>query len=420
MIETAKRRWVGLDREVWLPVAPLLALQLLSGFWYLPQLSFFPIYLDERLGLLPVVIAVFVSAGQLAGMVSGLVGGVWSDLLGSKWVLVLGLICAAVSSLVFQTTLPAMIGLLWILSGFALGFHTLGGQSYVTRVADPRNLGLVAAVYALCLTLGGAAGSPVAGRVLDARGFSAYGWLVLGLIMVTLAVAVFLLPSIPVERSGERRTARETWAGAAELVQRPTVLMLIALRFLPTILYGMMGVLIPLLINRLTGSKSTVALYASVSLVVASTAQLFAGRAADRFGRRLPALIGFGTLIAAAFGLAATATTLAGLFLFGVMGIAAAWALAALMFCLVSDGVARAEQGRVFGLLHGSWSVAMIAGSMLGGILVRVGPGLPFLVGGLINVASIFLVLAYLARVKAEAPVTLSPAEIASADARPQ
>ena len=148
MIETMRRRWSGSDLAAWRPVVVLLALQVLSGIWFMPQSSFFPIYLDERLGLLPVIIAVFVSAGQVAGMVSGVVGGVLSDTLGSKWVLILGLICATTASLVFHTTLPALVAALWVLNGLGLGFHTLGGQSYVTRVADRRYLGTVSALYA--------------------------------------------------------------------------------------------------------------------------------------------------------------------------------------------------------------------------------------------------------------------------------
>ena len=72
--------------------------------------------------------------------------------------------------------------------------------------------------------------------------------------------------------------------------------MLVGIRFLPTVYYAMLGVLIPLLINDVAGNKSTVAAYASISLIVASTAQLVAGRSADRFGRRVPVLAGFGAL----------------------------------------------------------------------------------------------------------------------------
>ncbi len=102
-------------------------------------------------------------------------------------------------------------------------------------------------------------------------------------------------------------------------------------------------------------------------------------------------------MIVAALGLAAFADQLWGVFLFGVMGLAVAWSLAALMFCLVSDGVPRAEHGRAFGLLHATWSLAMIGGALLGGALTRVAAGLPFLVAGLLNIASVAVAMAFFA-----------------------
>ena len=84
-----------------------------------------------------------------------------------------------------------------------------------------------------------------------------------------------------------------------------------------------------------------------------------------------------------------------GVFLFGVLGIASAWALASLLFVLVSDGVPRPEHGRAFGLLHATWSIAMISGALLGGALTRIAPGLPFLAVGLLNMLSIGLTLAF-------------------------
>ena len=67
----------------WWPALPLLAVQFASGLWYLPQMTFFPIYLDEQLGFTPVAIAGVLAAGQVAGMIAGLVGGVLGDAIGS-------------------------------------------------------------------------------------------------------------------------------------------------------------------------------------------------------------------------------------------------------------------------------------------------------------------------------------------------
>jgi MFS family permease len=382
------------------PVGSLLLIQLLSGAWILSQLAFFPIYLEEQLRYTTIAISIMVAVGQASGMVAALLGGGLSDSLGSKWVLALGLLGSLVASLLFQTGPPLMIAVLWGLAGAANSLQTLGGSSYLTRMADPRRLGFLSALYALSLTLGGALGNPAAGRILDAAGFRTYGLVGLCLAGLTVVLAVLLLPNQA--REAHAAGTASPQAGMWEMSQRPAMRLLMALRFLPTIYYGMALVLIPLMINHLAGNKTTVAIYGTVSLVAASIAQLLTGRAADRYGHRKPTLIGYSALIASALGLAATANQLWGVFLFGVLGLAAAWSLATLLFCLVSDGVPRAEHGRAFGLLHATWSVAMIAGSLLGGALTRVAPGLPFLAAGLLNVGSVAVAMAFFARLDRE------------------
>jgi MHS family proline/betaine transporter-like MFS transporter len=181
----------------------LLLLQLLAGAWTLSQGSFFPIYLEEQLRYAPVFIAGMVALGQASGMVAALLGGGLSDALGSKRVLVLGLLGSAAASLVFQTRFPLFIAALWSVSGAAVSLQTLGGSSYLTRMADPRRLGLLSALYALSLTLGGALGSPAAGLILDSAGFGLYQLAGLGLMATAAVLAVTLLPAQETERHGE-------------------------------------------------------------------------------------------------------------------------------------------------------------------------------------------------------------------------
>lgn len=374
-------------------VGPLFTVQFLSGAWVLTQMSFFPIYLEEVLRLTPFVLAVIIASGQAAGMVAALWGGGLSDTLGSKRVLVLGLAGGAVASLVFQSEWLLVVALLWMLGGAMGSLQTLGASSYLTRAADPQRLGLLSALFALFFTAGGALGSPLAGWLLDTSGFRLYGLAGAGMVLITLAATALLLPV----QAPERDLTKQPGKGMLGMARRPAVQMLIGLRFLPTIYYGMSGILIPLMINELAGNKTTVALYGTASLIIASAAQLLAGRAADRFGHRWPPLIGYGALIVASLGLAFFSGQLWGVIAFGILGAAAAWSLASLLFTLVSDGVPRTEHGRAFGLLHATWSVAMIAGALLGGALTRLSPGLPFVIAGLLNVGSIVLVLAFFA-----------------------
>ena len=183
--------------------------------------------------------------------------------------------------------------------------------------------------------------------------------------------------------------------GYGDLLRRPIIRVLGLLRFLPTCYYGAVTVLIPLLISRLAGNKTAVALYATVSQVMAALTQLASGWAADRFGRRMPTLLSFGMLVAGSLGLAVFAHHLWAYFVFGTLGTSAAWSLSALIPCLVSDATPAAEHSRVLGLLMLVWNASMIVGSLLGGSLVTIAVGLPFLLVGVLNVVAVFLTLLF-------------------------
>ena len=81
--------------------------------------------------------------------------------------------------------------------------------------------------------------------------------------------------------------------------------------------------------------------------------------------------------------------------IFGTTGIAAAWALSTLLPSLVSQATVPEERGRVLGFIHLWWNLAMIVGSMVGGVLFEVATGLPFLVAGAINLGSIALLFLF-------------------------
>jgi MFS family permease len=390
-------------QRAWWPAVPLVLVQLALGMWYLPQLSFFAIYLKEQLGLAPEVIGSLVAGGQVAGMLAALLGGALTDRIGTKNTLVLGLAGTALGTLVFQTHTPWLAALLWAVSGAALALQTLSGASYLTRLTARGSLGVLSAIYTLAMTVGGTLGNPAAGVVLDRWGFRAYGFS--GTTLMTLATFFAILAIARLSGRAAAGLGRAAfWHGALAVIRQPNMLMVMGLRCLPTICYSIVGLLVPLLINNATGSKTVVAAYATATLIVASAAQMLAGRAGDRFGARRPTLAGYGLLAVGALGLAATNGSLWGLFLFGVIAIAAAWALSALMYLWVSDGIPQAEHGWAFGLLHSVWSLSMVIGSLLGGWLMRPVAGLPFLLGGLLNVGSLFLIVAYYARLPLLAP----------------
>ena len=188
------------------------------------------------------------------------------------------------------------------------------------------------------------------------------------------------------------------------MLRQPTARALVTLRGLPTVFYGMLTVLVPLLLRNQSGSTALVAAYGTTQLIVASLAQMVAGRSADRWGAARPTVVAYSCLIAGGLGLAVFSRQPAGLFAFGVFAVASAWALSTLMFVWVSDGLAKSEHPAALGLLHSVWSLSMILGSLIGGALVRVGTGLPFLFGAALNAACPLLILAYYRRIGSARP----------------
>jgi MFS family permease len=389
-----------LQRErsvLWLPAALLILVQVVSGVRDLPQMAFFVIYLEERLHLTTVSISGVAAAAQIVGMLTALAGGLIANRIGSKWMLACGLALSGLGSLAFQANSPVVAAGLWFISGAGMALSTVGGASYLTQISARGSLGILAAFFALSMTAGGALGNPLAGFVIERYGYAAFSWMAVGItVVIVLVVSLFMsnlqVPAAkPAPGSSGRSSGREMLA-AARLVN---VRYLVVLRCLPTIFYGLLLVLVPLLINELSGSKALVAAYGTTNLVVASAAQLLAGRSADRWGARKTTQVAYSLMILSGLGLALTSGKVWGVFGFGTAGIAAAWSLSTLMYVWVNDGVPKANHPITFGLLHAVWSLSMTAGSLLSGLSAVTRPGLPFLIAGLMNIASLFLIAGY-------------------------
>jgi len=400
-----KRLATALNR----PIAILFLLQLMGGMMLSPHRTFYPVYVRE-LGHSALLISAVATVGSLMGLIASLIGGSLSDSLGRKWTLFLGQIGFLLGSLVFLTRSPGWIAFLWAASGFGMGLHTLGGQSYLIDAAHASYLGVLSALYNWGYTLGGALISPVAGLLLDHWDFPTFGVALAAFAVATLAVNAFALPKSPIGRVADKGLAKGT-SGAtphgalwryADIARRPAVTLLVLLRFLPTLYWGMAVVLIPLLLDATGASKTTIALYATVSQICAALAQLIVGRAIDRFGPKWPALVTFSALIISIMGTGILPGQVWSVFAFGTAGTAAAWSLSTLLPSLVAQVTVPQERGRVLGWIHLWWNLAMMIGSLLGGYLFVRRAGLPFIVAGTVNMLSVAVVIAFF-RVAAQA-----------------
>jgi DHA1 family inner membrane transport protein len=337
-------------------------------------------------------------------MLASLVGGTLSDRLGRKWTLLLGNVGFILGGLLFLTPKLGWIGLLGGVSGFCMGLHTLGGQSYLVDAAPSGYLGLSTALYNWGYTLGGALSSPAAGHILDQWGYGAFGGALTGFALLAVALNALYLPRLGAP-AGHEQAGTKALFGYGALARRPIVVLLVAMRFLPTLAYGAASVFLPLLLDSAGASKTVIAAYVTVSQAVASLAQVIVGRAADRWGGKWPTLFVYAVFVVSVLGTGSLAGRLWAVFAFGTAAAAAAWSLSTLLPGWVAHVTASAERGRVLGWIHLWWNVAMMLGSMLGGALYDRVPGLPFLLTGALNAFSIPLTLVFY-RTSREEPVS--------------
>jgi MFS family permease len=379
-------------------VVLLLLLQLSVGIIVSPIAALLPVYLSD-IGYSAVFIAGVFTLQRLAGMVSSIAGGTLSDLLGRKKTVVLGLAALLAASVTFLTRSPAVILPLWALYGVGMTLNSLGSQSYLMDSAGSRSLGLLTALYYWGYTLGGGIGSPVAALLLTRLTFGGFGFVFCALGVGTLVLAAGALP--PSQKEPAARAANGSGGTTGRLLDfgdiasRPAVLLLALLRFLPTFCYGILTVYVPLLLNRDGAAAPAIAIYATVSSLTAALAQLAAGRLADRSGARFPSLVSYVILGLSALGIGLFHDRLEAVFLFGVLGMAAAWSLSVMVPPMVALITEAAERGRVLGFIQLFWNLAMILGSLAGGFLFEAWAGLPFVVGGGVVFMAPFLLLAF-------------------------
>jgi MFS family permease len=384
----------GALRAIGLPMAALLLMQLAVGVVLSPQGTFLPLFITGQ-GY-PVLFISALSAGQRAlGLLGAWLGGGLVDSWGAKRALVLGLIGAVLSSLAFASPGPGWFVPLLLAGSLCGGVQTVGAQSTLLAVAPPTYLGVYSAGYNWGLTLGGALGNPLAGALLAHGGYALFGLVMALLALGALLAGMWLLPAAP-GGTGRGRAPGVTRRlfGYGDVAARPAAWTLAFLRFLPTCYYGLSSILIPLFLHDAGAAMGVIALYATLSQVLASVAQMVVGRAVDHLGPKEVTVATFSVLVVSILGLGVAPGRLWCLWTFGCLSTAAAWSLSTLMPSLVARVTEPAARGRVLGWVHLWWNLGVIVGA-IGVALLPWGRGVPFLAAGVLNIAALVLAFTF-------------------------
>jgi MFS family permease len=282
---------------------------------------------------------------------------------------------------------PALLVAAALLWGVAGGFQSAGGQSFMIAAVRKERLGTASAAYFVSSTAAGAVGAYVAGLAADHYGYRAVaiGAALLG--ATALGVAWRFLPSFvePGATPAATPTADRKTGAYADLLQRPQILALCAIRYFPTVAWGAASLTVPLLLFRLGGgAAATVGAYGTVSLLCATGAQLATGRLVDVRGSVRPLLAPLTAAIIGAAALSAFSVQSGAfypLFAAGTLWTMSAWGLSTTMPPFIRELSASLPEGRdrLVGLAHLMWSAGMLTGTLAAGFLIEIAPVAPLL-----------------------------------------
>jgi MFS family permease len=349
----------------------LLLFQLCSGVLIAPLLTLLPVYVERELGLPPTFSANVRILAGIAGGAVALAGGALCDALGRKPAYLLAMTGVVAAGLLFLTDSPALIYALAVYVGLMFGLGTVAGLAYVMETSPRGSLALATGCYFLTGTLGNAAGSAASGWIAREvpDGYALLGGTMAAGHLLLLLAAWRLLPPLP--RPEAPRTLAALTGGYGEFFRRAEVWSLLALRFLPTVYWGCVTFLMPLLLFRQTGSEKPAGYYTAASLLVSAACQLGAGRLIDRVGVRRPMLAAIVLVTAAALGQGLLTAHPAALIGFGLLGAGAAWSLSITMTTMVQELSREETRARLLGLTHVAWSGGFLAGTFASGYLAR-------------------------------------------------
>lgn len=353
-----------------------------AGIFTAPVNALLPAYI-ERLHYSTSLTGALGATSMAVAAVLFLVGGALADWLGYKRTLLLGLIVSCVCGLIFLLSAPLFLFGTSALIGVGFALESVGSQSYLLGAIPAKRLGIGAALFFVGYTLSSSLGSLIFGLVADAWGDQAMGCLIfVGLAVSAVATAV-VLPNVPLPGAESRHTLMQTLRGYHRLLTRPQVRLLLAIRFLPTCMWGAALLTFSYLIYVETGTYSGPAFYNCVSLFIAACAQIFTGQFCDRFGLRVPIRVASISLLICALLTAVFAGSLLGLWIFGIAMTSSAWSLSTTMPALMNRVSSAGDKGRIVGAAHVAWGLGMAVGQLGAGWLIKFEPSACYYVGSL-------------------------------------
>jgi MFS family permease len=206
-----------------------------------------------------------------------------------------------------------------------------------------------------------------------------------GLAALTVFLGAWALRIPPVEGEPLRRGV------VVRALREPQVLGALWLMTIPALVFGVVGVLAPLALDRAGWSAAAIAVAWIASAAIEMVIAPLIGRVSDRRGRLLPLRVSLGgaVIVLIAFALANRPAAVVPVLVLSGITFGAFWAPA---MALLSDAAERIglAQGLAFGLMNAAWGAGNAIGPPLGGALAdAASDALPYALAAVICAATL-------------------------------
>jgi DHA1 family multidrug resistance protein-like MFS transporter len=294
-----------------------------------------------------------------------------SDQKGRKPFITTGLFIYFLVSLFYA--ISNSVGALVILrlgQGFASAMVLPVAQAYVGEMIPPSQEGRLMGLFNVSLFGGLSAGPVMGGMIKD--------WLDIKASFTGMGILTFMgfllcLAMLPKERLSKRSLSNPDSKPAdyMDLIKIPSVFSIFLFRTCFTMCIGITWAFLPLLAGTQIGlSSSAIGLVVMVNVLISGLLQTPMGYAADRISKRYLTILG-GILAFLAMLLMGHADSFAQLLLVNaLLGVAGGVSLPAIMAIGVIQGRQSVSMGSIMGLLALGHSIGMLAGPLLGGLLL--------------------------------------------------
>ena len=365
-----------MKRSTLLPIFLIVLADILGLTILIPLLPFFA----EKLGASPTAVGLLVSTYAFCQLLSGPFLGRWSDHIGRKPLLIVSQLGTFASRL-----LLAGAGSLWVvylarvIDGLTAGNLVLA-QAYIADVTEPEDRTRSFAIIGISFGIGFLLGPAISGA-LSSFGLAVPILLSAGLSAVSVLATIFLLPATkPVTDEGAagpagRRLSLFAWREYAQYFQRPGLSRLLVEFFCFVMAFATFTGGLALFLERRLAWNGQPFHAREVGFVFAYAGflgilvQSFLGRLVRRFGEPWLVAAGFASM-ALGYGLLAGVYAIPLLLVAGFFSSFGAGVLRPSLTSLVTQAVARNEQGVVLGLNTSLQSVAQIIGPAIAGVLI--------------------------------------------------